>query len=60
MIYFSPSIGGFYEVGVNCTAQTLPQDAVQITQEERAALLDGNSRGMPITFDAATNKPILK
>jgi hypothetical protein len=46
MIHFSPSARGFFHPAIH--VDTMPADAVPITNEEHAALLDGQARGAEI------------
>lgn len=48
MYFFSPGTKGFYVSGIN----TIPEDAVSITNEEHAALLAAQGQGAIITPDA--------
>lgn len=53
---FSKSTGGFYDVTIHGDA--IPDDAVEITTEEHAALLEGQSQGKLI--QSGTNgRPVL-
>ena len=54
---FSKSTLGFYDPQIN-PPNSIPVDAVEITPEERAALLDGQSQGKLILSDAE-GKPVL-
>ena len=45
---FSPSTTGFYDVSIHGDA--IPPDAVEITREEHAALLAGQSNGLIIAW----------
>lgn len=55
--YFSASTGGFYDTGFH-TPEQIPADAVEITDEQHAALLDGQSAGKIIS--SVDGKPVLK
>lgn len=55
MIYFSKTTGGFYNDGIH---DSIPPDAVEVTEDEHAALLNGQASGHQITGDANGN-PIL-
>jgi preprotein translocase subunit YajC len=47
MIYYSPSKNGFYTTGLQ---SAIPDDKIEITEEQHAALLDGlNSQGKTIS-----------
>jgi hypothetical protein len=50
MIYYSPSTNGFYDTGF--ANYDVPDDAVEITPEERQALLDAQSKGQQIQAGA--------
>jgi len=56
MIYFSKQTTGFYDDAVN---KTIPADAVQITEAQRKALIDGQALGKQIKADASGN-PLLQ
>src|SRR3546814_18056836 len=47
MIYYSPSTGGFYNPDIH---SDIPQDAVEISNEQHADLLDQQSQGKSIIF----------
>jgi hypothetical protein len=49
-MYFSKLTGGFYATQIH--GDSIPADAVEITAEEHAALLAGQSSGKVITADA--------
>lgn len=49
MIYFSPTTRGFYDARIHTE---WPADAVEISEAERAALLEGEASGMIISVDA--------
>lgn len=53
---YSPSTGGFYDPAIN---SNIPEDAVEITPEQHAALLQGQSEGKAITADE-NGYPILQ
>lgn len=53
---YAKSTGGFYDAAIHGDA--IPSDAVEITTEEHAALLDGQSQGKRIVADAA-GRPVL-
>lgn len=53
---FSPSTKGFYDFAIH--GDKIPGDAVEITHEEHAALLNGQSQGKLIQADAK-GKPVL-
>ena len=46
----SKSARGFYDAAIH--GDNMPEDVVEITAEEHAALLDGQSNGKVIDFDA--------
>ncbi len=48
-MYFSASTGGFYSREIH--GDNMPADVVEITAEEHAALLEGQSQGKLIDFD---------
>lgn len=48
-MYFSKSTGGFYSREIH--GDNIPADAVGITQQQHAALLQGQSEGKVITAD---------
>lgn len=56
-MFYSPSTNGFYTPEVHGTA--IPADAVEITAEQHAALLEGQSTGKVIAADANGN-PVLQ
>lgn len=45
-MFYSPSRKGFFQSDVN---KSIPTDAIEITQEEKVALLDGESDGKVIS-----------
>jgi hypothetical protein len=55
-LYYAKSTGGFYASDIN--GNTIPKDAVEITADEHAALLAGQSAGKLITADK-NGHPIL-
>lgn len=55
-MFYSKSTGGFYSAEIHGDA--IPSDAVEITVEEHAALLEGQSQGKRIQADA-NGKPVL-
>lgn len=55
-IHYSASTGGFYTTEIH--GGIIPSDAVEITAEEHAALLAGQSAGKRIVSDAA-GRPVL-
>ncbi|MDH4869799.1 hypothetical protein [Pseudomonas sp. BN515] len=55
-MYFSKSTGGFYSREIH--DDNMPADVVEITAEEHAVLLAGQSQGLVIDFDAA-GRPFL-
>ncbi|ATI15738.1 hypothetical protein [Bordetella phage vB_BbrM_PHB04] len=48
MLYYSKSSGGFYDDAINTS---IPGDAVEITADDHAALLEGQSTGKRIVGD---------
>lgn len=50
-MFFSASTGGFYAVEIH--GVNMPADVVEITPEEHAALINGQSGGKVIAADAA-------
>jgi len=46
--FYSPASGGFYLQGLH---ETIPEDAVALSADAYAALLDGHSKGMDIVPD---------
>ena len=56
-MFYSPLKNGFYVEAIH--SDNIPADAVEITTEEHAALLDGQSQGKIIAADK-NGKPILK
>ena len=55
-MFYSKSTGGFYDRKIH--GDNIPDDAVEITSEEHAALLAGQSAGKVIASDA-NGKPVL-
>lgn len=49
-MFYSKSTGGFYDTAIH--GDNMPADVVEITAEEHAALLEGQSQGKIIDFDA--------
>lgn len=49
MIFYSPSTGGFYDPAEN---SYVPEDALEITDEHHAVLLEGPATGMRIVADS--------
>ena len=56
-IYYAKSTHGFYDTALH--GDNIPADAVEITADEHAALLEGQSQGKIIAADK-NGKPILK
>jgi hypothetical protein len=54
---YSQSTNGFYDEAIHGDA--IPEDAVEITVEEHAALIEGQSQGKLITADE-NGKPVLQ
>lgn len=54
---YAKSTGGFYDAAIH--GDNIPADAVEITAEDHAALLEGQSQGKIISADK-NGKPILK
>lgn len=48
-MYASKTTRGFYDAAIH--GDTMPEDVVEITTEEHAALLEGQSNGKLIDFD---------
>jgi hypothetical protein len=57
MYYYAKSTRGFYSIEIH--GDNIPSDAVEITTEEHAALLAGQSAGQIIVADA-DGKPVLQ
>jgi len=55
--FYSVSTNGFYSEEMN--GDTIPEDAIEITDEEWGALLDGQSKGKLISSDKK-GRPVLK
>lgn len=55
-MFYSKSTNGFYDRAIH--GDSIPADAVEITAEEHAALLEGQSQGKLIQADAK-GKPVL-
>jgi len=55
-MYFSKTTGAFYASAIH--GDNIPADAVEITPQEHAALLDGQSQGMRIVADGE-GRPML-
>lgn len=49
-MFYSKSTGGFYDAAIH--GDSIPSDAVEISTEEHAALLEGQSQGKRIVADA--------
>jgi len=56
-MFYSKSTGGFYDVRFH--GNNIPADAVEITIEEHAALLDGQRQGKLIAADG-DGRPVLQ
>ena len=56
-MYYSKSTGGFYDTAIH--GDNIPADAVEITQQQHAALLQGQSEGKLIAADE-NGYPILQ
>lgn len=56
MLYFSATTRGFYDSVVHAS---MPDDAVEVTPEERAALLAGEALGQVIAVSPA-GRPVLE
>ena len=56
-MYYAKSTGGFYVKEIH--GKIIPNDAVEITDEEHQALLDGQSQGKAIVADA-DGRPMLQ
>lgn len=56
-MFYSKSTGGFYSREIH--GDTIPADAVEITEAEHAALIEGQSQGKCIVGDA-NGRPILQ
>lgn len=55
--FYSASTNGFYSEEMN--GDTIPEDAIEITDDEWGALLDGQSKGKLISSDKK-GRPVLK
>lgn len=55
-MYYSKSTNGFFDRSIH--SDNIPTDAVEITAEEHAALIEGQSSGKIITTDE-TGRPVL-
>ena len=56
-MFYSKSTGGFYDREIH--GDNIPADAIEITTEEHAALLEGQSQGKRIVADES-GRPILQ
>lgn len=56
-MFYAKSTGGFYTRGIH--GDNIPADAVEITEAEHAALLEGQSQGKLIVADK-NGKPVLQ
>ena len=56
-VFYSPTTGGFYDTAIH--GDNIPADAVEITEAEHAALIEGQSNGKRIVADES-GRPILK
>ena len=56
-MFYSKQTGGFYSREIHC--DNIPSDAVEISAEDHAALLEGQSQGKIISADK-NGKPVLK
>lgn len=56
-VFYSPTTGGFYTAEIH--GDNIPADAVELTEAEHAALLEGQSKGQHIVADA-NGRPILR
>ena len=56
-MFYSKSTGGFYTAEIH--GANIPADVVEITTEEHAALMEGQSQGKLIGFDEA-GRPVLQ
>ena len=56
-VFYSPTTGGFYTAEIH--GDNIPADAVEITIEEHAALIEGQSMGKVIVADE-NGRPILQ
>jgi hypothetical protein len=55
-MFYSATTSGFYDRTVH--GDNIPEDAVEITKEQHASLLDGQALGLVIVADP-TGKPVL-
>ena len=55
-MFYSKQTGGFYDTAIH--GNNIPADAVEITAEQHAALIEGQSQGKLIQADAK-GKPVL-
>lgn len=55
-MFYSKSTNGFYDTAIH--GNNIPEDAVEITAEEHAALINGQSQGKRIVADEAGH-PVL-
>lgn len=55
-MFYSKQTGGFYDSNIH--GDNIPADAVEITSEQHAALLQGQSEGKVIAADAS-GRPVL-
>jgi hypothetical protein len=56
-VFYSKTTGGFYTAEIH--GDNIPADAVEITEAEHAALIEGQSKGQRIVADA-NGRPILQ
>lgn len=56
-VFYSPTTGGFYIRDIH--GDNIPADAVEITEAEHAALLEGQSQGNAVVADE-NGRPILQ
>ena len=56
-MFYSAKTGGFYDTAIH--GDNIPSDAVEITKEQHAALLEGQSQGKGIVAGKG-GKPVLK
>ena len=55
-MFYSKTTGGFYDPAIH--GDNIPADAIEITKEEHAALMEGQSQGKLIQADA-NGRPVL-
>lgn len=55
-MFYSKTTGGFYDTAIH--GDNIPSDAVEITAEQHAALLEGQSQGQQIVGDESGH-PVL-